>query len=204
MVAYRTIFVDIGGVLLSNGWDHALREKAAQKFQLDLVELNKRHAIIFDTYEIGKITFDEYLDRVVFFTKRPFSHQEFKEYLFSQAYALPNMLHFLGELKKKFPIHIVAVSNEGRELMEDRIKRFRLKETIDFFVCSGFVGLRKPDYDIYRLALDLSQSQPEEVIYIDDRPILVEIGRELGLFSILHVSFAETQKMLGGLLVNPM
>lgn len=203
-MTYRTIFVDIGGVLLSNGWDHSLREKAAQKFQLDLMELNKRHALIFDTYEIGKITLDEYLNRVVFFTKRPFTLQEFKDYMFSQAYSLPHMLHFLREVKKNFSIKIVAVTNEGRELMEDRIKRFQLKEAIDFFVCSSFVGIRKPDYDIYRLALNLSQSQPSEVIYIDDRPMLIEIGRELGLFSIQHNSFEETQKTISNLLVNPL
>ena len=88
------------------------------------------------------------------------------------------------------------MSNEGRELMLHRMNRFNLKAFIDFFVCSSFVHLRKPDFDIYRLALDLSQVKPEEVIYIDDRPLLIEIGQQLGMQSIHHISYEKTQKLL--------
>lgn len=195
-----TIFLDIGGVILTNGWGHALREKAAEKFQVDFDEMNQRHAITFDTYEIGKISLDEYLNRIVFYKQRSFTQDEFKNYMFNQASAFSEMIQLLKELKKKHSLKIVAVSNEGRELMLDRISRFQLKELIDFFVCSSFVGLRKPDYDIYRLALELSQSKPEEVIYLDDREILVEIGLKLGLQGIHHTTLDETKKHFNELL----
>lgn len=200
---FTLIFLDIGGVILSNGWDHYLREKAAEKFQLDFVEMNKRHSLTFDTYEIGKISLDDYLDRVVFYTNRTFTHQDFKEFMFTQSYAYPEMLNLILELKKWHSIRVVAITNEGRELMEDRIQRFRLTEIIDFFVCSGFVGLRKPDLDIYRLALDLAQVKPQEVVYIDDRPMLAEIGSKLGFQAIQHSSFEQTQTLLNQIFSTP-
>lgn len=193
---YSTLFLDIGGVILSNGWDQKLREQAAQEFQLDFVEMNKRHALTFDTYEIGKISLDDYLERVVFYTSRTFTPQDFKNFMFSHSQAYPDMLRMIGEIKRKHSVRVVAVSNEGRELMENRIMKFNLKEIIDVFVCSGFVGLRKPDLAIYRMALDLSQTKPHEVIYIDDRPLLAEIGRSLGLQAIQHSTYAQTQQIL--------
>lgn len=197
---YTTLFLDIGGVILTNGWDHHLREKAAQEFQLDLIEMNKRHALTFDTYEIGKITLDLYLDRVVFYQPREFTRDAFKEYMFSQSHSYPDMMDLIRQIKAQYSLKVVAVSNEGKELMEDRARKFRLTEVIDFFVCSGFVGVRKPDFAIYQLALDMSQAKPSEVIYLDDRPLLAEIGTSIGLQSIQHATFDQTKKLLNDFL----
>ena len=195
-IPYTTLFLDVGGVLLTNGWDHHLRERAAQKFNLDYAEMNARHALTFDTYEIGKITLDEYLQRIIFYQPRPFSKDEFKDYMFAQPQAFPEMIAFVRELKSRYFFKVVVVSNEGRELMLKRIERFQLKEFVDFFVCSCFVQLRKPDEEIYRIALDLSQVRPEEVIYIDDRPLLAEIGRSMGMQAIQHLSVEQTRKKM--------
>lgn len=193
---YTTLFLDIGGLLLTNGWDHALRERAARQFELDFLEMNKRHALIFDTYEIGKVTLDDYLDQVVFFKPRRFSREDFKEFMFSQAKSYPEVIDFFKQIKSQFSLKVVAVSNEGRELMNHRTKKFQLKELFDFFVCSGFVGVRKPDIDLYRMALEMSQANRSEVIYIDDRSLLVEIGKKFGLQSINHVNLEETKKQV--------
>jgi putative hydrolase of the HAD superfamily len=194
--AYTTLFLDVGGVFLTNGWDHHMREHAAQKFRLDYAEMNSRHALTFDTYEIGKITLDEYLKRVVFYQPRDFSMEEFKEFMFAQSQPYSEMIQLIREIKSRYSLRTIAISNEGRELMVQRIKRFQLKEFIDFFVCSGFVGLRKPDEEIYRIALDMAQVDPKEVIYIDDRPMLAEIGNKLGMQAFHHMSFEQTQAFL--------
>lgn len=193
---YSTLFLDIGGVILTNGWDHHMREKASRKFSLDLGEINKRHSLMFDTYEIGKMSLKTYLDYVIFFEERSFTQEEFREFMFSQSQAIPEMIALIQDCKKRFSLTIIAVSNEGRELMDHRIQNFKLKEFIDFFICSCFTGLRKPDEGIYRMALDAAQVCPKEVIYIDDRQILTQIGRKLGMQTITHVSFEETQKEL--------
>ncbi len=195
-IPYTTLFLDVGGVMLTNGWDHHMREHAAQKFNLDYSEMNGRHALTFDTYEIGKISLDEYLQRIIFYQPRSFSKDEFKEYMFAQSQAFPEMIAFVRELKARYFFKVVVVSNEGRELMLKRIERFQLKEFVDFFVCSCFVHLRKPDEEIYHIALDLSQVKPEEVIYIDDRPMLAEIGRKMGMQAIQHISLEQTHKKM--------
>jgi putative hydrolase of the HAD superfamily len=192
----KALFLDVGGVLLTNGWDHHSREEASKLFNLDLPEFNVRHALTFDTYETGKISLDTYLDRVIFYEKRGFSREAFKEFMFAQSKPHPEMIAWIQEVKSKFNLKVVVVSNEGRELMDHRIRSFKMKEFVDFFVCSAYVHFRKPDLDILHLALDCSQVAPDEVIYIDDRVMLAEIAEKVGLHAIHHTSLEETKKLL--------
>jgi putative hydrolase of the HAD superfamily len=191
-----TLFLDIGGVLLSNGWDRHMRGRAAEKFGLDHDEMDERHHLTFDTYEEGKLSLDDYLNRVVFFTDRSFSPEEFKEYMFAQSKPKQETLDFFRDLKERLNLRIAAVSNEGRELTVHRIKEFKLRELIDFFVSSCFVHYRKPDPDIYRIALDISQAKPENVVYVDDRKMFVEVAGSLGIRGLYHREFEETREAL--------
>lgn len=200
MAKYKTLLLDIGGVILTNGWDRNSRALAAKTFQLDQADLDKRHALTFDTFEIGKISLDTYINRAVFYTPRSFTLQQFKEFMFTQSQPHKEMLELIRETKKRHSLRIIALTNEGKELMLHRIKQFHLNDFIDFFVCSAFVGMRKPDLDMYHLALNLAHAKPEEVIYIDDRELLAEIGKGLGLMSIQHKSYDETAKQLQNLL----
>ena len=191
-----TLFIDIGGVLLSNGWDHHSRQLAAETFQLDFAEIDERHHLIYDTYEEGKLSLDEYLDRVVFCQDRPFTKENFRTFIFNQSQPYNDMLEFFREIKSHNKLKILAVSNEGSELTKFRIRKFKLEEIIDTFVSSCFVHFRKPDLDIYRIALDISQSKPEQVIYIDDRQMFVEVARDLGIRGIVHSHLESTRKAL--------
>jgi putative hydrolase of the HAD superfamily len=190
------LFLDIGGVLLTNGWDHNMRQRAAQLFDLDYAEMNERHHLTFDTYEEGKLTLDTYLDRVVFYTERSFSCQDFKDFMFGQSQPYPGMIQLIRDLKAQYGLKVAAVSNEGRELTVYRIEQFGLGEFIDFFISSCFVHYRKPDEDIYRIALDIAQVSPDEVVYIEDRAMFVQVARGLGLRGIQHTSFEATRDAL--------
>jgi putative hydrolase of the HAD superfamily len=194
-----TLFLDIGGVLLTNGWDHNIRTRAAEKFSLDYEEMNERHHLTFDTYEEGKLSLDEYLERVVFYQVRTFSKEEFKAFMFAQSQPFPGMIELVSKLKNQYCLQVAAVSNEGRELSVYRIQQFKLGTFIDFFVSSCFVHYRKPDADIYRIALDIAQVSPQQVIYIDDRAMFVEVAQRLGTNGILHTGQEKTQKALEGL-----
>jgi putative hydrolase of the HAD superfamily len=192
----KALFLDIGGVLLTNGWDHNMRARAADKFGLDHEEMNERHHLTFDTYEEGKLSLDEYLDRVVFYEKRSFSREEFKTFMYAQSQPFPEMIGLIGRLKTQHGLRIAAVSNEGRELTTYRVQKFGLSAFIDFFVSSCFVHYRKPDADIYRIALDIAQANPDQVIYIDDRALFVEVAQGLGIRGILHKDYETTQKAM--------
>jgi putative hydrolase of the HAD superfamily len=194
-----TLFLDIGGVLLTNGWDHNSRRRAAETFGLDYEEMSERHHLTFDTYEEGKLSLDEYLKRVVFYQQRVFSPEEFKQFMYAQSKSYPDMIKLVRELKTQYGLQVAAVSNEGRELTMYRIQQFELRTFVDFFVSSCFVHYRKPDEDIYRIALDISQAQAEQVVYIDDREIFVEVARELGITGIIHTGYDTTQKSLEGI-----
>lgn len=199
-----TLFLDIGGVLLSNGWGHKFRQLAAEKFHLDLSELEDRHKIMFVTYEEGRITLEEYLDRVVFHKKRDFSFNEFRDFMFSLTTPYPDMIAFIKKLKVQNGLKIVTVSNEARELNTYRIQTFKLNSVIDFFVSSCYVHLRKPDTAIFNLALDTAQVTAAEVVYIDDVKIFTDVATDLGIKSIHHTDWQSTSKALAdmGLLVE--
>jgi len=190
------LFLDIGGFLLTNGWDHKIRARAVDKFGLDYDEMNERHHLTFDTYEEGKLSLDEYLNRTVFYEKRSFSQQEFKSFMYAQSQPYPEMIGLIGGLKTRHGLRIAAVSNEGRELTTYRVQQFKLSAFIDIFVSSCFVHYRKPDADIYRIALDIAQARPDQVVYIDDRAMFVEVARGLGIQGILHKDYETTQKAL--------
>lgn len=180
------LFLDVGGVMLTNGWDRKSREAAAKKFNLDLDELNDRHRMTFDTYESGKLSLDEYLQRSVFYTDRPFTMEQFRSFMFTQSIAYPEMIDLIKGLKARYGLKIAVVNNEGRELNEYRIRTFYLNEFVDFFISSCFVHFRKPDADIWKIALDIAQVPREEVVYIDDRPMFVQVAEGLGLKGIVH------------------
>ncbi len=191
----KALFLDIGGVMLENGWGHEKRKRAADLFGFDIDALNERHHLTFDTYEEGKLTLDTYLDRVIFYERRSFSREDFKEFMFRTG-SYPEMIALFRDLKKKYGIKIVAVSNEGRELTARRVGDHGLAGFIDFFIVSCYVHFRKPDEDIYRIALDAAQVPPENVVYIDDRGLYVEVARTLGVNGIHHVDYAATARAL--------
>lgn len=191
-----TLFVDVGGVLLTNAWDRQARHRAAAKFQLDLAEMSDRHALTFDTYETGKLSLDEYLTRVVFYEKRRFSRNEFKTFMFEQSQRLPEMIEFVQALKRRHKLRIAVISNEGRELTEHRVRKFPLAEVADFFIFSCYVHLRKSDADIFRLALDIAQADPSRVAYLDDRAMFAEVAGSIGIHGIHHKDVASTRSAL--------
>jgi putative hydrolase of the HAD superfamily len=190
--AIKYLFVDIGGVLLTDGWVHEYRKLAAKKFHLDLNELEKRHNQSFDTYELDKLTIEEYLNRVVFYEKRSFTHTQFRKFMFAQSKPYPKMIELVRRLKSQYGLKIVVVSNEARELNAYRIRKFKLDEFVDFFISSCFVRLRKPDEDIFRLALDTVQAPSRQVVYIENTPMFVEIAEGLGIRSIHHMDYKST------------
>jgi len=194
--AITHLFLDIGGVLLTNGWDRHMRRAAAQKFGLDLDDLNDRHKMSFDTYEQGKLTLDTYLNQVLFYKERPFTREDFKEFMFAQSEPKTEMINLVSALKWKHRLKTAAISNEGRELTVYRIKKFNMAAFIDFFVSSCFVHFRKPDADMYRIALDISQADPARSVYIDDRALFVEIAQGLGLHGIQHTDVQATRNTL--------
>jgi len=192
-----TLFLDIGGVLLTNGWDDDIQKRAADKFGLDYDEMHERHHMTFDTYEEGKLSLDEYLNRIVFYQERSFSREEFKAFMYAQSQPFPKMIDLMRGLKAQYGLKVAAVSNEGRELTAYRVHQFKLGTFIDFFISSCFVHYRKPDEDMYRIALDIAQVHPEHVVYIDDRAMFVEVAQGLRIHGILHSNYDSTQKTLG-------
>jgi putative hydrolase of the HAD superfamily len=193
------LFTDVGGVLATNGWDHLARQRVAEHFGIDYKAMNERHAPIFDIYEEGKLTLDEYMARVVFNERRSFSPADFRRMMFAQSVADPQMMGLARALKARHGLRVVVVSNEGRELSLHRFDLFGMREFVDFFVVSCFVGMRKPDPAMYRMAIDMSQVPPEQIAYLDDRPMLAEAAAALGIRAIRHTDIQSTRSALAAL-----
>ena len=194
--AITTLFVDIGGVLLTNGWDHHARRRAAKNFNLKWAEMQYRHSLNFAAHEEGRVTFQDYLNRVVFYKKRSFTRAEFRRFMFAQSKAYPKMLELIRNLKAHYGLRIAAVSNESREVNAYRIRRFKLDGFVDTFISSCFVHARKPDVEMFRLALDVAQAPAGNVLYIENTPMFVQIAGALGIQTILHTDYKSTRTKL--------
>jgi putative hydrolase of the HAD superfamily len=192
----RALFLDVGGVMLTNGWDRKSRAAAAKQYGLDAAELDDRHRMTFDTYEAGKLSLDEYLKRSVFYEARSFSPEEFKQFMYDQSKSYPDVIELFKKLKQKYGLKIAVVNNEGRELNEHRIRTFKLGEFVDFFISSCFVHFRKPDADIWKVALDIAQVPKQDVVYIDDRQMFVQVAEGLGIRAICHKELGQTRDKL--------
>ena len=187
-----TLFLDVGGVLLTDGWDHHARRRAAKNFKLPWAEMETRHRLTFETHEEGKLTFEEYLNRVVFYEKRTFTRAQFRRFMFAQSKPYPEMIELVAQLKRRYRLKIAVVSNESREVNAYRIRKFKLDGFVDSFISSCFVHIRKPDADIFRLALDIAQAPAQQVVYIENTPMFVQIAEGLGIRSILHTDYKST------------
>lgn len=193
------LFLDIGGVLLTDGWDHHARQRAVTHFQLDWIEMEERHSLLFATYEEGNLTLEDYLARVIFYQERAFTRTQFRDFMFAQSRPYPEMIDMITRLKVRHGLKIAVVSNEARELNAHRIATFKLGAFVDFFISSCFVHIRKPDADIFRLALDVAQVPAVQVVYIENTPMFVDIAEGLGIRSILHVDYRSSCAQLATL-----
>ena len=193
----KVLFLDVGGVLLSNGWGHESRAAAAKEFNIDYEEFNRLHEFIFNVYEIGNLTMEEYLDTVIFNQPREFTREDFKAFMFAQSVELPGMLQWIIEWKRAdSDFRIISINNEPKELNDYRVKKFKLHRCFDAFISSCEVGMRKPDPGIFKLAMGVALAAPEQCYYFDDRPMLVEAAARLGINAFHHQGFESSKSII--------
>ncbi len=194
--AVTCLFLDVGGVLLTDGWSLAASQQAARTFGLDLEEFIIRHNQALGTFELGKLTLKEYLNQMVFYKERPFTQAQFRKFMFAQSQSHPDMIGLARRLKARYGLKVLVVNNEGHGLNEYRIRKFHLDGFVDSFISSCVVNMRKPDPDIFRLALETAQVQANRVVYIENTPMYARIAKGLGIRSILHTDYRSTRAKL--------
>jgi putative hydrolase of the HAD superfamily len=197
MSPVTTIFFDIGGVLLTDGWGRTSRRAAAEKFHLDWDEFSDRHEKLAQAIETHRISLEDYLDRAVFYRPREFSQKEFRDFMFAQSEAKPESLAIVAELARSRKYFLATINNEMLELNLFRLEHFGLRLYFPIFFSSCFVGLWKPDEAIYRLALNVTQRAANECIFIDDREVNLECPSKLGINTIRFESAAQLRAQLG-------
>lgn len=202
MPVITALFWDVGGVLLTNAWDRTERAKAFEHFQLDPDEFHSRHEMVVSSFERGKITLDEYLQRTVFYRPRSFTGDEFRNLMLSLSQPLPDRLPFAQALAASGKYFMATINNESRELNNYRIEKFGLRKLFRVFFSSCFVGLRKPERDIYRLALETTQFSPGQCCFLDDRQLNLECAAQMGMHTIQVQSLEQMKTELAKLGVS--
>jgi putative hydrolase of the HAD superfamily len=185
-----TLFWDIGGVIMTNGWDTGARRRAAETFHLDWEEFQDRHDLSFPAFDSGLISLHEYLNRILFYRPRAFTREEFTAFMFAQSKEYPESRAVLDRLARLQKYFIGSINNEPLELNEYRIKAFQLRRDFQVFFSSCYLHTRKPEEMIYRIALEVTQRPAAECVFIDDRPLNLENPRKLG-FKTIHYQGAE-------------
>lgn len=179
------LFWDLGGVLLSNGWDSDQRARAVAHFGLDADDFEDRHREAVGSLETGQSRLETYLTATVFHAPRSFSPAEFRAYMEAQSQAFPGNLSVVDDVASAGRYLLCTLNNESRELNMYRIERFGLRSRFSAFFTSSFLGVMKPSPRIYRIALEVTQRRPEEVLFIDDRAQNIEAADAIGM-STLH------------------
>ena len=185
MPKITTLFWDIGGVILTNGWDRGSRRAAADTFHFDWEEFQDRHDLSFPAFDSGHISLDEYLDRTLFYRPRSFSREEFAAFMFAQSREYPESRSLLDKVARSGKYFIGAINNEPLELNEYRIQAFHLRRDFQVFFSSCYMHSRKPEELIFRIALRVTQRPAENCVFIDDRPLNLESPRKLGM-NVIH------------------
>ncbi len=203
MSAIHAIFWDVGGVLLTNAWDHTERRAALAQFALDEQEFHSRHEMVVSSFERGKISLEHYLQSTVFYRARSFSPEEFRDYIYSLSKPMTEVLAFARAVADSRKYLMGTINNESRELNVYRIEKFGLRQIFQVFVSSCFVGLRKPESGIYKLAIDLTQIDPHRCCFIDDRALNLECAASLGMVTIQMANLEQLRHELAKLGVSP-
>ena len=203
MSPIKAIFWDVGGVLLTNAWDRKQRETTLDHFGLDEEEFSDRHEMVVSSFERGKISLDEYLDRTIFYRSRRFTREQFKNYMLALSQPLPAVLALAAELAQSGRYLMGTINNESRDLNLYRIEKFGLRSIFELFFSSCFVGLRKPEEGIYRLALETTQQTPDQCCFIDDRALNLEGARRMGMHTIEMDSIDQLRRDLKELGIEP-
>lgn len=193
MPKISAVFSDVGGVLLTNGWDHGERARLVDQFGLDGNDFEGRHQMLSARLDAGQLDLDEYLDRTIFYRPRSFRKQAVRDFMYAQSEALPGSLALMGRLAQARRIFLATLNNESRELNLHRIEKFGLRNYFPVFFSSCYLGVSKPDPQIYRLALDLSQRPPQECVFIDDRSLNLECARRLGIHTIQFLNAGQLE-----------
>lgn len=180
----KALLFDVGGVLLSNGWDRTRRKRGVERFGLDWEEFEDRHELVLDGFETGRLSLDDYLTRTVFYRERSFTRDEFIGFMEDQSQSHPESLDLVRSLSGSDRHMLATLNNESRELNEYRIATYGLDDYFSVFLSFCYLGVRKPDEEIYRLALDITQHRPEECLFIDDRAVNLECADLIGIPSI--------------------
>ncbi len=180
----KVLFFDVGGVLLSNGWDTASRRAGAETFDLDWDEFQERHHLVSRDFEMGKLTLREYLQRTVFYRDRPFSEAAFIEFMKGRSVAKPESLALAQGFAGTGRYVMATLNNESRELNDYRIKKFGLTSFFSMFLTSGYLGVTKPNERIYEIAVEVTGYRPQQCVFIDDRKINLECATLAGIHPI--------------------
>ena len=200
----QVVFFDVGGVLGTNGWDRATRQRAAAEFGFDWEEFQDRHDFVSHDFEIGRLGLDQYLDRTLFYRQRTFGPDEFMAFMKAQSEPFLDSLEVVAELAASNTAVLASLNNESRELNDHRIRLFGLDEYFSMFLSSCYLGVSKPEPEIYRMAADITQRQPSECLFIDDRELNLECATLEGMQTHLFTTAAAMRARLVdlGLLTN--
>lgn len=192
----RVLLFDVGGVLLSNGWDRTMRRRGAERFGLDWEEFEDRHELVLDGFETGRLGLDDYLTRTVFYRDRSFTRDEFVRFMKDQSRAYPESLELVRSLASSGRYLLATLNNESRELNEHRIATFGLHDHFSVFLSSCYLGVRKPNEEMFRLALDITQHRPQECLFVDDRAVNLECAELVGIPTVQFQDAAQLTKDL--------
>jgi putative hydrolase of the HAD superfamily len=196
----RAVYWDIGGVLLTNGWDHEERARVLAQFAIPKDEYESRHPEANDRWEKGELSDDEFLKQTVFFKERSFTPADFIHAVRAQSKWLPGgAKNVITALRQRNTLKMAMLNNESGSLNDYRIASFGLTQYFDAFFCSAYIAMRKPDPRIFRAGAAMLHFTPEECAFVDDRENNCAAAAQVGMHAIQYQGEEQLRQALGAL-----
>ena len=194
MSRIRAVISDFGGVLTNplweafSGWNErvgadpgvlgmALQTAAEERGEHPLYELEK-----------GLITEDEFTAIVQAQLPAEIQLEGFREIYFSHLHPNEPMIELMRDLRGR-GMRMAMLTNNVREWEPLWRAKLPVDEIFEVVVDSAFVGMRKPEREIYELTLErLGDVSAEECVFVDDVDVNCHMATELGMTAVHYVS----------------
>jgi putative hydrolase of the HAD superfamily len=196
-VPVRAVISDFGGVLTSPLFESfaAWQRQSGLSFEqlgqamADAAE----HAGIHPLYELekGAITEAEFLRMLEAELDPGTSLSGMRDVYFEHLHPNRAMIDFMRELRAH-GLRMALLTNNVREWEPQwRAKLPEIDEIFEVVIDSAFVGMRKPDAEIYELTLErLGDVTAAECVFVDDVDVNCETAQKLGMRAV-HYRDAE-------------
>lgn len=198
-MAIKTVIFDIGNVLANFCWEKFFRSFDLSEEMFQRLAKATVHDSIWDQFDKGVLSEDEML--ALFIQKdteiEPLIRQVFQN-ISGMIEVYDYTYDWIHELQQK-GYQVLILSNFSEKCYRECGSKMDFVKEADGAVISYIEKMIKPDDEIYELLIKRYQLNPEECVFLDDKPVNIKAAERNGIHGIVFTDKADADKRLAEL-----